>query len=234
MVSSGSVRGSGGSTRESTLSMSVIQPPDPEDGDAAESSDGRSRRRDRNREAVIHAMLELIRGGDYNPATADIAELAGVSHRSVFRYFDDLGDLVREAIHIEFERAIELGAIDDLGAGPLPHRVDALIAIRIKVYDGMFEVCRVARLKSEQLPDLDTALSEVTGLARRQVVRQFGRELSCMDDDRRDHVVDTIVALTDFAAYDLLRRWLGRDDERIAATWHDALTALLTTDPTAG
>ncbi len=64
--------------------------------------DGRTMRRTRNRSAVITALLDMIREGDLHPGAAEIAERAGVSHRSIFRYFDDLDDLVRTAIDQAF------------------------------------------------------------------------------------------------------------------------------------
>src|SRR5580698_4366782 len=59
--------------------------------------DGRRLRREQNREAVIDALLALFREGDYQPGTARIAARAGLSPRSLFRYFDDVDDLHRAA-----------------------------------------------------------------------------------------------------------------------------------------
>ena len=66
------------------------------DPDAA--LDGRRLRRDRNREAVVQALLELYREGNLTPSTDEIAERAGISARSLFRYFDDVDALVRTAV----------------------------------------------------------------------------------------------------------------------------------------
>ena len=54
-------------------------------------------RRKQNREAVIDALLSLFRDGTYQPSMAEIATRAGLSLRSVFRYFDDVDDLHRAA-----------------------------------------------------------------------------------------------------------------------------------------
>ena len=56
-------------------------------------SDGRRARRERNREAVLDALMELVKEGDDDPSVDDIAARAGVSYRSVYRYFDDRADL---------------------------------------------------------------------------------------------------------------------------------------------
>ena len=57
--------------------------------------DGRRLRRDQNREAVLDALVALFHEGIYQPSTNDIAERAGISPRSVFRYFEDVDDLNR-------------------------------------------------------------------------------------------------------------------------------------------
>src|SRR3954469_10856930 len=85
--------------------------------DVDDHVDGRSLRRERNREAVIEAFLVLVREGNFDPGGAEIAERAGVSHRSVFRYFDDLADLMMTAIAREVERSLPLATIDRIGEG---------------------------------------------------------------------------------------------------------------------
>src|SRR5262245_14953173 len=60
-------------------------------------ADGRRMRRAHNRDGVIDALLALFRDGNYEPSMADIAERAGLSLRSVFRYFEDVDDLHKAA-----------------------------------------------------------------------------------------------------------------------------------------
>jgi AcrR family transcriptional regulator len=69
--------------------------------EAAEAlSDGRRMRTERGRTAVVEALFELVNEGTH-PTVAQIAECAGVSERTVFRYFPD-----REAMYTA--AAIEL------------------------------------------------------------------------------------------------------------------------------
>src|SRR6187431_377481 len=86
--------------------------------------DGRSLRRERNREAVIEAFLALVREGNYDPGGAEIAERAGVSHRSVFRYFDDLADLMVTAVIREVQRVMPLATLDRVGEGTFDDRLE--------------------------------------------------------------------------------------------------------------
>ena len=210
-----------GSPSELSIDISPI------DRTTCKGPDGRSLRRDRNRASVIQAVLDLIREGDLDPPTAEIAQRAGVSHRSVFRYFDDLGDLVREAISVEFAAAAAASMIHEFGTGTLEHRIDAIITARLTAYDHAYGASRVARLKSGQIPDIDPALAEITRLLRGQLTEQFAVELSSRPDSERDSIVDAILLLTEFTSYDIQRRMLGYDHDRIATVWRHAIGALL-------
>ena len=100
-------------------------------------TDGRQLRRERNREAVVEALLDLYREGNLRPSTEEIATRAGLSPRSLFRYFDDVDDLTRTAVRHQHERAQHLVPI---GAGPhepLADRVDTLVAQRFRLFDAV-------------------------------------------------------------------------------------------------
>src|SRR4051794_18549457 len=59
--------------------------------------DGRRERARRSREAVVDAILALLREGTLRPGVAQIAARADVSERTVFRHFQDLEQLFAEA-----------------------------------------------------------------------------------------------------------------------------------------
>lgn len=58
--------------------------------------DGRRQRSNRSREQIVHAMIELIRGGEMTPAAARVAEKAQVGLRTVFRHFEEMDTLNQE------------------------------------------------------------------------------------------------------------------------------------------
>ena len=71
---------------------------DPGSAPVVEKIDGRRASRERNRDAVVDALLDLYREGNLSPGADAVAERSGLSRRSLFRYFDDLDDLCRAAI----------------------------------------------------------------------------------------------------------------------------------------
>ncbi|MGI9646330.1 MAG: TetR/AcrR family transcriptional regulator [Ilumatobacteraceae bacterium] len=212
-------------------------PPSDSEGVEAEkqaSVDGRSLRRERNQEAVIVALLELIREGNLDPATTDIADRAGVSHRSVFRYFDDLDDLVRQAIEHEIADAVSLAALPNLGEGPLPRRIESLIDSRMRVYNHTQLVAQVARARALSIPAVDVGMKGISQLFRDQLGEHFVSELAHLEPGHRSDLLDAIQLAINFESFDYNRRRFDRDDATIRRSWRIALTALLTTNPPAG
>ncbi|MBU6317690.1 MAG: TetR family transcriptional regulator, partial [Acidobacteria bacterium] len=98
--------------------------------------DGRHRRRQRNREAVVDALLELYGEGNLEPSANEVAERAGSSPRSLFRYFDDVDDLCGEAIRRQEQRVrglVEIGVGTD---APAAERIAALVESRVALFEA--------------------------------------------------------------------------------------------------
>ncbi|MCL9997930.1 MAG: TetR/AcrR family transcriptional regulator [Erythrobacter sp.] len=58
--------------------------------------DGRRARSRSSRARIVAAMLDLVARGEVAPSAAQVAEVAGVGLRSVFRHFRDMDALYRE------------------------------------------------------------------------------------------------------------------------------------------
>lgn len=58
--------------------------------------DGRRARSRSSRARIVAAMLDLVAKGEVAPSAAQVAEVAGVGLRSVFRHFKDMDALYRE------------------------------------------------------------------------------------------------------------------------------------------
>src|SRR6187551_2594584 len=107
---------------------------DEHDGDRQE--DGRRLRRDRNRTAVVEAMLELYGDGNLAPSSEEIAERAGLSSRSLFRYFEDIDDLVQAAIVRQQERIAPFLVVDVDRDASFDERVAAFVQQRLRLLDA--------------------------------------------------------------------------------------------------
>ena len=181
----------------------------------AASLDGRVERRERNRSAVVEALLDLYREGQLAPSAEVIARRAGVSPRSLFRYFDDLDALVREAVRQQQERlAPKLARTVDPSL-PFDARVDRLVEQRLELYDAMGSVARVARSIAPQQPVVAAELGRIRGVLRAQLAAVFGPELAAMAAADRARALAAADLVSSWEAVDLLER--DHDLDRSAA-----------------
>ena len=63
---------------------------------AAQEADGRKHRSQKSQARIVNAMLELVAQGNLEPSADEIADIAKVGRRSVFRHFSDMDTLYRE------------------------------------------------------------------------------------------------------------------------------------------
>jgi AcrR family transcriptional regulator len=62
----------------------------------AHEPDGRKHRSQKSQVRIVNAMLELVAQGNIEPSADQIADIARVGRRSVFRHFKDMDALYRE------------------------------------------------------------------------------------------------------------------------------------------
>lgn len=167
--------------------------------------DGRRVRRDRNRDAVVDALLTLYGEGNLEPGSAEIAERAGLSPRSLFRYFDDVDDLCEAAIARQAERILPLTAIAASPTDPLDARIAAFVNQRVTMFDAMGHVGAVARLRAPFLPLIAGEISRMRGFLRDQLRQLFAGELAALPAARARAALVAIDVLTSFESYQLLR-----------------------------
>jgi len=61
-----------------------------------QETDGRKHRSQKSQMLIVNAMLELVAQGNLAPSAEQIADIARVGRRSVFRHFSDMDTLYRE------------------------------------------------------------------------------------------------------------------------------------------
>jgi AcrR family transcriptional regulator len=190
-------------------------------------TDGRRARRDLNRRAVVEALLELYREGHYEPSSTDIAVRAGLSPRSLFRYFDDVDDLARAAIHLAQERARALLVVR---AGPddtLERRIGALLDARADLWEAVGPAARASRMRAPVNPVVAAELAQGRSYLRRQLRELFAAEFDALGPERSASALAVADVLCSFESYDLLRNDQRHSRTRAVAALSDALAAVL-------
>ena len=191
-------------------------------------TDGRRLRRALNREAVVDALLDLYGEGNLRPSTDEIAERAGISPRSLFRYFEDADDLAGEAVARQQARVLPVLPVEAAPGDPFADRVDALVAQRLRLFDTLGKAAQVSRLRAPFHPRLAESLAQARRFLRRQVRTLFAAELGAMDDAEAEAALAAADVVTGYEAFQLLTEDQGLDPDAVRPVLHRSLTALFT------
>jgi AcrR family transcriptional regulator len=193
--------------------------------------DGRRARREQNRGAVLDALAQLYREGVYEPSAAQIAERAGLSSRSLFRYFDDVDDLNRATIDQQLARARPLLAVDARPDDPVATKVERLVDARLRLYEAIAPAARAARVCAWRHPVLAAQITSSRSYLRHQVERLFAPELAAMGAERAAAAVAAAEVLCSFESSELLRVDQRLSRARAAAALEQALLPMLAGEP---
>jgi AcrR family transcriptional regulator len=161
-------------------------------------------RGERNRRAVVEAMLALIEAGDPQPTAKRVAERAGVALRSVFHHFDDVESVLAAAARLQAQRHWHLvqPVAPEL---PLDERVAQVVAQRSTLFERIAPARRAALLVEHESPVIRTWLEEGRATLRRQLVATFAPELA---GEGRDLLAALEVSAS-WTAWESLRRRQG-------------------------
>lgn len=187
------------------------------------SVDGRTARRNRNRDAVLDTTIELFSEGYAPPSPTLVAERSGVSLRSVYRYFADHDALVTAAAARFVARNERLFAIGIGTDAPLADRIAALVDARLELYEAVAPVARVVVRRGADLPVVANQLASRRQMLREQTAEVFAAELA----GARAGVADAVDALTQFEAVEYLRYFRGLPVGETRAALVDGLARLL-------
>lgn len=178
----------------------------------ARSLDGRQRRSERSREAIVQALFDLVGSGVLQPTAQQVAETAGVGIRSVFRHFADM-----DSLFAEMNARIQATAVPILRADPTPGSVDARVRAlaerRVDFFERIGPYKRSAAVQRWRSPFLQRQHGKLVRGLRGDLLRWLP-ELERTPDD----LVDALDCLLSFETWDRLRtdQRLGRDRARDA------------------
>ncbi|HSZ48687.1 MAG TPA: TetR/AcrR family transcriptional regulator [Streptosporangiaceae bacterium] len=185
--------------------------------------DGRRLRRDKNRDAVIDALLDLFRDGVYQPSTAQIATQAGLSLRSLFRYFDDVEDLHRAAAARQIQLALPLVSLGTTPDEPTSVKIRAVAHARASLFEQVAPAARALRAAVLRRDVLTGELARNRAYLNRQIADLFAPELA----GPAKSVLPGLLVLCSFESYELLRSGQGLSQGGTEDALAVALSALL-------
>jgi len=164
-----------------------------------EPSDGRARRSDRSRRAIVEALFALVGAGSLQPTAQQVADRAGVGIRSVFRHFEDMESLYAE-IGARIRAAVAPLTEAPVPGGDLEQRAREVVSRRVALFERIAPYKRAADLQRRSSPFLREGHRRVV----RELRAAFGR---CLPELERApaELAEALDLAVSFEAWDRLR-----------------------------
>ena len=189
-------------------------------------TDGRRARRERSRRAVVDAMFALVHDGKVPPSADDIADRAGVSVSSVFRNFDGLADLQRQALDEFHLRFAHLFVVDD-AARSRAERVRSHVRSRVALSAAAGGLILVARSRALDHEPMVDGVARLRARLADQTRQRFAAEINSLTPAEAANLVALIDTITSRDAFDVMSGAHARTPRQIATAWNGALDLLL-------
>jgi len=151
--------------------------------DVEEKKDGRHERVERGKRAVFEALVELFSEGRYNPPVAEVAARAGVSERTLFRYFGSYNEVIAGMVGYWYPR-VEHYLNADPPAGDLAARVLALVELRIEFSEKQGVVTRTSEALAHEWPAAAMARYGRVELLNQQLRKWLGDDIKRVSDEK--------------------------------------------------
>jgi TetR/AcrR family transcriptional regulator of autoinduction and epiphytic fitness len=175
--------------------------------------DGRVRRGETNRQAIVDAALALVAEEGAFPTAQSIAGRAGVAKRSLFHHFPDMDSLLAFAAEAQAARHWHLLRPPAPGLN-LEERIHEAVAQRAGLFEAIGDVRRVAARNETGSPVLAERLKQSRSALRRHVRRMLNPEYSALDRSRQEGVQ----AMASWETWEVLRRHQGLSAEAAEAS----------------
>jgi AcrR family transcriptional regulator len=182
-------------------------------------TDGRRERTRSSRAKITSAIMELIEAGEPTPSAAQIAQVAGVGLRTVFRLFDDKDTLFKEITSIIEAKVFPLIAVPLKGEN-WKERLFAIAERRAVIFEMIMPYrisASVRRFKSEYLMK---SYHQMVGLERTLVEAILPPHV--LDDPLRAKSLHLVLS---FHSWRLLRQ-----DEKLSAKKSHAVVVQMLND----
>lgn len=202
----------------SQMSNQVVRPP-------LDSGDGRHRRSQRSRLAIVEALLDLLREGEVRPSSTAIAARAGLTQRTIFNHFTDMDELMAAAAERQSERVRSL--LPTIPEGDLDERASAFADQLARLLEDTMHVRWAVMVHDVHQTGGIDIIRYVHDLLRRRVERAFAAELDAMPARRRKPTLDGIDVLADAGVWRVRRVQHGQSYDEARAAIERALCALL-------
>jgi|DEB0MinimDraft_10_1074344.scaffolds.fasta_scaffold00087_3 AcrR family transcriptional regulator len=192
--------------------------------------DGRRARRFHNREAVVDAMLSLYAEGELAPTVAQVAARAGLSDRSLFRYFADAEELYRVAVDRHLQSTQERIPVPGPRPSTTHQRITRFVNHRLDLYETNAPIARAGRLHAGRSEVLAASLDQNRQRMRADAFAYFAEDLARLSSDEQQLVRPQLALAGTFEVLEALRVQQGLSTAEARRTLTHTLSLLLGLD----
>lgn len=171
--------------------------------------------------------MSLLEEGILDVTLERAAERAGVSVRSVFRYFDGADDLRRQTVERHFALVDERLRHLDPARHDRQTRIGAFVDDRVAMFGTSGAAAQLARQRSEFVPIVAEHLVRLRVRLADHVRAQFAPELARLEPKAADDLVALVDVAVSQDAWDALRTVHGRGPVAVRRIWVDLVDRLL-------
>lgn len=179
---------------------------------------------------MLDALVELTTEGEEEPSIDDIADRAGVSYRSVYRYFKDRSEMMDAATDraMSWLQPLLLNASGPVALdAPLDHRIDSIVDARAEIYAQIAEMVRTAMVQSFSNRRINEVFLNSRRISRRQIADRFETELAQFTERERELRVSIMDQVLSFQAIDYIMHERGHTREELERLLRGAVRAAL-------
>ena len=192
------------------------------------SEDGRSARREQNVLLALNAARALFEESRSLPTIEDVAARSGLSIRSMYRYFKDIGEVTESVVGLVADEARTASRLPNPAGVSTADRIDAFARARVTIYESVrgTYLANIARMIHS--PETAQSGAAIRAEMLAQFTNQFEQELLLLNESERGYALECGHALTSMEFVDVLMRWRSMTaDEAIEAIKY-GLTKILT------
>jgi AcrR family transcriptional regulator len=182
----------------------------------------------RRRVRALDAFIDLVLEGNLPPTPEQVAERAGISMATFYRYFESLNAMRYDAGARMLER-FPLLYVADPGQGLLRERIERFVSLRVELWEKVHLLARLQRSMVLQDPDAARMVDRVREMMVDQVREHFVPELRERSAAQRDDAAMLIAMITSVESWEQFRNTYGRSPMQTRRAWTQAIESLLST-----
>ena len=174
---------------------------------------GRGDRVARTRESIVASALALAAAGQVAPIVRDIAQMAGVSARTVFQHFADTAELY-VAVLGRVLAALVGEAPEIASAGPVETRIASMINQCADRYEQLRPMWTFVETLQRRSPEAADMISQIYSANTAQLSQAFGPELAALPAESRQRTLTALALAIAPESWVVLRQRLGLSVEQ--------------------